>query len=66
MTRLSIPDMNCGHCRASIEAALSPVPGVTAIRFEPENRVAEIDGNADPRDLLMLLNAIGFPAELRD
>lgn len=66
MTRLSIPDMNCGHCRASIEAALTPVPGVTAIRFEPENRVAEIEGNADPRDLVMLLNAIGFPAELRD
>lgn len=64
MTRLSIPDMTCGHCRASIEAALAPVPGVTAIRFDQENRVAEIDGSANPRDLVILLNTIGFPAEL--
>ena len=63
MTKLSIPDMSCGHCRASIEAALSPLPGVTAIRFDAQNRTAEIDGTAPVETLLTILADIGFPAQ---
>ena len=64
MITLSIPDMSCGHCRASIEAALAPVPGITALRFDPERRLTEIEGDVAPRDLVQLLNAIGFPAQV--
>ena len=63
MTKLSIPDMSCGHCRASIEAALSPLPGVTAIRFDPAARTAEIEGSAPLETLLATLAEIGFPAQ---
>lgn len=62
MTTLSIPDMSCGHCRASIETALRPLPGVTAIRFDAQARQAEIDGEASPAQLIAALAAIGFPA----
>ncbi|WP_151717492.1 heavy-metal-associated domain-containing protein [Gemmobacter serpentinus] len=66
MTRLSIPDMTCGHCRASIEAALSPLPGVEAIRFDAANRSAEVDGSADADLLIRTLAGIGFPAIRKD
>ena len=64
MITLSIPDMSCGHCRTAIEAALAPVPGITAIRFDAERRQADIDGPVAPRDLVQLLDAIGFPAQV--
>ena len=43
---LSIPDMSCGHCRASIEAALKPLNGVTGLSFDAEARTATIEGDA--------------------
>ncbi len=62
MTTLSIPDMNCGHCRASIQSALGPLPGVEKITFDPDRRTAQIDGPAPLADLIRALDAIGFPA----
>ncbi len=62
MTKLSIPDMSCGHCRASISQALEGIPGVAAITFDQDNRTAQIDGTAAPGTLIAALNQIGFPA----
>ena len=64
MITLSIPDMSCGHCRASTEAAHAPVPGTTALRFDGERRQAETEGDVNARDLVQLLDAIGFPAQV--
>lgn len=63
-TTLAIPDMSCGHCRASIQSALAPLPGVSAIRFDAEARTAEIDGTVPPETLIRALAEIGFPASL--
>lgn len=63
MTNLSIPDMSCGHCRAAIEAALRPLPGVTGIRFDATARRATVEGDAPAALLLQKLEEIGFPAE---
>ena len=35
MTLLSVPDMSCGHCKASVEAALSALPGAAPITVDP-------------------------------
>ncbi|ACM01068.1 heavy-metal-associated domain-containing protein [Cereibacter sphaeroides] len=64
MTKLSIPDMSCGHCRASIEGALAPLPGFEGIRFNSDSRTAEIDGTVSERTLLSALDSIGFPAQV--
>ncbi|ABA79052.1 heavy metal transport/detoxification protein [Rhodobacter sphaeroides] len=64
MTKLSIPDMSCGHCRASIEGALAPLPGFEGIRFDPEARTADVEGSVPERTLLSALDSIGFPAEV--
>ncbi len=62
MTTFSIPDMSCGHCRASIETALTAIPGVGAIRFDAEARTATVQGDAPASRLLAALDSIGFPA----
>jgi copper chaperone len=64
MIRFNIPDMNCGHCRASIEAALTPMPGVTALRFDSEARNIEVEGSVPAAEIIQALDAIGFPAKV--
>lgn len=65
MITLSIPDMTCGHCRAAVEAALRPLPGVTGVAVDLPARKAEVTGTAAAADLIAALDSIGFPAELR-
>ncbi|MDZ7904736.1 MAG: heavy-metal-associated domain-containing protein [Cypionkella sp.] len=62
MTVLHIPDMSCGHCKASIEAALSPLAAQIAVDL-PARRV-QLTGADDLPAALAALNAIGFPAEI--
>ncbi|MFE3835729.1 heavy-metal-associated domain-containing protein [Pseudogemmobacter sonorensis] len=58
-TILSVPDMSCGHCRASVEAALAPLARRVEIDL-PARRVTVEGGETAP--LLRALEAIGFPA----
>lgn len=63
MITLSIPDMSCGHCRASIQDALGKLPGVERISFDAQARTATIDGTTPAEPLVRALDAIGFPAK---
>ena len=60
MTLLSVPDMSCGHCKASVEAALSPLPGMAPVAVDLAKRQVTVAGPAD--QALKALEAIGFPA----
>jgi copper chaperone len=62
VTRLSIPDMSCGHCKASVTAALSAVPGVAAVTIDLEARTAAVAGDAPLSGLLAALETAGYPA----
>ncbi len=64
MTTLSIPDMSCGHCSASVQQALTALPGAAAISVDLAARTATVTGPADPATLLAALNRIGFPAQV--
>lgn len=64
MTLLSVPDMSCGHCKASVTQALSALPGTDAITVDLATRQVEVAGNTDPEIILASLNAIGFPAQV--
>ncbi len=61
MTLLSVPDMSCGHCKASVEAALSPLPGMAPIEVDLAKRQVKVAGPAD--QAMTALEAIGFPAK---
>ena len=62
MTLLSVPDMSCGHCKASVEAALSALPGAAPITVDLANR--QVKANGTPEALIAALDQIGFPAQL--
>ncbi|MDR7125169.1 heavy-metal-associated domain-containing protein [Pseudotabrizicola sp. 4114] len=61
MTLLSVPDMSCGHCKASVEAALTPLAETVTVDL-PGRRVS-VEGGED-QQLLKALDAIGFPAQI--
>lgn len=58
---LSVPDMSCGHCRASIESAVAPLGARAA--FDMDRRHVTLTGEATPQAVIAALDRIGFPAE---
>ncbi len=60
MTTLSVPDMNCGHCKASVEAALAPLG--RHISVDLAHRTVSLDTTAQDDQLLVALLEVGFPA----
>lgn len=62
MTKLSVPDMSCGHCKASITEALSALPNAGAITVDLTTKEVTTNGSADPAELVAALSQIGFPA----
>ena len=43
---LSVPDMSCGHCKASVEAALTPLAGMAPITVDLAQRQVSVAGPA--------------------
>ena len=64
MITLSIPDMSCGHCKASVEAALTPLAGVKSVTVDLTSRKGQVSGTPKTDALLASLNDIGVPAPL--
>ena len=63
MTRFSVPDMNCGHCRASVQSALQPL--TTRLEIDLAAREITTEG-ATPAAVIRALDAVGFPARALD
>ena len=61
MTTLVVPDMSCGHCKASVEAALAPL--ATHVSVDLATRQVTVEGG-DPARQISALAAIGFPAQI--
>ena len=64
MTLLSVPDMTCGHCKASVLSALSALPDSGQVAVDLAGKTVRVDGPADPKALVKALDAIGFPAKV--
>jgi copper chaperone len=57
---LSVPDMSCGHCRASIEKAL--LPAGAQLEFDMATRAVRVLAGPTPAEACATLGAIGFAA----
>ena len=64
MLTLSVPDMSCGHCKASVEAALSALSDAGTITVDLPARRVVLSGDAAPQGVLAALDAVGFPAQV--
>lgn len=62
MTTLSIPDMTCGHCKASVESALAALGDAGTVSVDLAAKTATATGPAAPARLLKALDEVGFPA----
>jgi len=62
MTRLSIPDMSCGHCKAAIEKAVSEADVLAVLEFDMEARTLAADTALEPDALLKILADEGYPS----
>lgn len=62
MTTLSVPDMSCNHCTATVEAALGAVPEAGAVTVDLTTRKVQVAGPAPAAALLQALDKAGYPA----
>jgi copper chaperone len=60
---LTIPDMSCGHCRASVVAALTALDQGAQVVVDLDRRQAEVTTVASADAVIAALDAVGFPAQ---
>ncbi|GHF00066.1 heavy metal transport/detoxification protein [Aliiroseovarius zhejiangensis] len=61
MTTFYVPDMSCGHCKATITETLTNA-GAEELAFDMEARTVDVLG-LSPEVVIEKLDQIGFPAE---
>ena len=61
--RMTIPDMTCGHCRASVEKAVASAAPGAQVTVDLAARTAEVEGAADEARVIEAVRAAGFAAE---
>lgn len=64
MVTLSVPDMSCAHCKASVEQALGAQVPASGVTVDLAARTVQVTADADPQILIKLLDRIGFPAQV--
>lgn len=57
-TTLNVPDISCGHCKASIEEAVGGLAGVESVNVEIEPRAVHLAYDPASVDLAAITAAI--------
>ena len=60
MTRIGIEGMNCSHCSANVEKALSIVRGIKTIDISLKNKCAFVDGDFDVEEAETAIRNAGY------
>ncbi len=59
---LSVPEITCGHCKESIEGAVSQVAGVSRVEVDIEAKRVAVDGG-DRAAIVTAIEDVGFDVE---
>ena len=62
MSRFSVPDMSCGHCKAKIEDALLDADGGAELAFDMEAREVNIDSVLATDEVVETIQSAGYAA----
>ena len=62
MTKLNVPEMSCGHCKAAIEKAVADVDADARVSVDLENRTVSIESSIADAALIDALKAGGYEA----
>lgn len=59
---LSVPEISCDHCKASIEGALTPLGGVTAATVDVATKTVTVtwDAPTDRASVVSAITDVGF------
>lgn len=60
MTRLKVPDMSCGHCKAAVEKAVASVDPGASVDVDLDRRIASITSNVGTAALIEALKGEGY------
>lgn len=60
MITLHVPDMSCGHCRATVEKAITGVDAGARVSVDLTSRRVEVSGSADAGKLADALRDAGY------
>ena len=56
----SVPGMTCGHCKASIEAEVGKVAGVSAVLVDLDAKTVTVSGSGDDVAIRAAIDEAGF------
>jgi copper chaperone CopZ len=67
-TRLSVPDISCGACKAALEGALAPVAGVREVEVDIAGRMVDIvhEPSVDADRLVQVVEDQGYEVAARE
>ena len=64
MTKLNVPEMSCGHCKAAIEKAVAGIDANASVSVDLENRTVSIVSAAADAALIDALKAEGYESTI--
>tara|TARA_R110002124_G_scaffold287294_1_gene472348 strand:+ start:8128 stop:8328 length:201 start_codon:yes stop_codon:yes gene_type:complete len=62
MTKFSVPQMSCGHCKSSIEKAVASVDADARVEVDLSSREVTVQSNAGTETLIAAMKSEGFEA----
>lgn len=62
MKTLHIPDMSCGHCKATVEETIKTLDPDAQIKFDMDARQIELDSQVETANVQAALSEVGYPA----
>ena len=62
MTTYAIPDMSCGHCKATVERTVLQLDPAATLAFDMPARQVSVTSSQDSATLQDALRAAGYPA----
>ena len=60
--KFHVPDMSCGHCKASVEEANGRIDPAAKVAVDLSTRMVEVDSSAGAPAIVSALDEVGFPA----
>lgn len=64
MTRLTVQNMTCGHCKAAVERTVLAVDPSAQVRVDLPGGTADVTSSADTNAIIAALSAEGYPASV--
>jgi len=62
MTTFHIPDMSCGHCKATVEKSIHALDPAASIEFDMPARLISVNTTKDAARVQAVLSEAGYPA----